>query len=249
MASLPAPPCRTCGHDSTDHSALAGCTAKDMNVREWCQCSAYVPPSTVPPTPKAVTFGGASPSGKLSTGSTIPSRKTDPPTSAKATPPPVKAGTQRAKMLAGFAAHGAEGATDEEAATAALVSLSSEFAKRSSELRQAGLVEVLETFDHSPCGGPVTRKGAAGHDRIVSVITDQGREVLASLGQPTPPKPEKRRQITLAVAEMEALVRLTNLASRYADTPTAGLDARQADVALVCAALTARDDKPARRGA
>lgn len=98
----------------------------------------------------------------------IPSRTTDPETShAAAKQIVVKAGTQRWHLLAAFAAHDHEyGLTDEEAAQASSgVSLFSEYAKRCSELREAGLIE--------PTGD--TRPGSAGPQRIVSRITANGR--------------------------------------------------------------------------
>lgn len=115
-----------------------------------------------------------------STGTVIPSRSSDPDTSRRAEPTEVRAGTQRARLLAAFALEPAvDGLTDEEAADLADgVPYRSEFAKRCSELRAAGLIE--------PCvdGGtsmPVTRKGVAGHYRIVCQITDAGRATLAGL--------------------------------------------------------------------
>ena len=66
--------------------------------------------------------------------------------------------------------------TDEEAADLADgVPYRSEFAKRCSELRAAALVEVVEG---------VTRPGVAGHQRIVSRITEAGRATLATLPKP-----------------------------------------------------------------
>lgn len=108
------------------------------------------------------------------TGAVIPSRSTDPDTSRKAEPTPVKAGTQRAHLLAAFGLEAAaDGLTDEEAAdlTQGAVPYRSEFAKRCSELRAAGL--IAETGD--------TRPGVAGHQRIVSAITDAGRATLVGL--------------------------------------------------------------------
>lgn len=101
---------------------------------------------------------------------TIPARSTDPGTSHAATEEiKVRAGTQRARLLAEFAtAHraGENGLTDEQAMECAIgVSPLSEYAKRCSELREAGFIE--------PTGE--TRRGASGMERIVSRITDKGR--------------------------------------------------------------------------
>lgn len=98
---------------------------------------------------------------------TIPARSTDPDTSHRATEEiKVRAGTQRAKLLQAFALTPDFGLTDEEAAlTADGVPLRSEYAKRCSELREAGLIE--------PTGE--TRKGGSGQDRMVSWITAKGR--------------------------------------------------------------------------
>lgn len=106
-------------------------------------------------------------------GRTIPARTTDPSTSHAATLTPIKARTQRAKLLESFGLlSAAEGITDEEAMEKATgVSPLSEYAKRCSELREAGLIETT---------GAV-RKGGTGKDRIVSKITDEGHRVLSSL--------------------------------------------------------------------
>lgn len=105
----------------------------------------------------------------------IPSRTTDPATShAAARTITVKAGTQRAKLLKAFMLFDVFGGTDEQAMIACQsygVSPSSEYSKRCSELREAGLIE--------PTGE--TRTGASGHQRIVSRITEAGRKVVQSL--------------------------------------------------------------------
>lgn len=98
-------------------------------------------------------------------------RNTDPDTShAAAAEIKVKAGSQRARLLAAFAGFGQwriEGLTDEEAMRIAQgVSPTSEYSKRCSELREGGFIE--------PTGE--TRPGAAGPQRIVSRITDKGRQ-------------------------------------------------------------------------
>lgn len=109
-------------------------------------------------------------------GRTIPSRRLDPATSHAAEPVTIKAGTQRARLLAAFATDAAtDGLTDEEAADLADgVPYRSEFAKRCSELRDGGHI--------APTGA--TRTGVAGHQRIVSRITDAGRTALAALPKP-----------------------------------------------------------------
>lgn len=105
----------------------------------------------------------------------IPSRSSDPGTSKAAEPLSVKAGTQRARLLAAFGTPAAvDGLTDEEAADLAVgVPYRSEFAKRCSELRAAGLLEVVPD---------VTRRGVSGQRRLVSRITDAGRAALAHNG-------------------------------------------------------------------
>lgn len=212
-----------CDHTHDLHSPLAGCTG--MNGPSYCPCSAYV--GKPPPT-----------------GTTIPARNTDPATSKRATPPPIKAGTQRAKMLSGFGALGPDGGMSETAAEAAGVPLASEYAKRTSELSQAGLVRDTGQ----------TAVGASGQERIIWQITQEGRDVLSALGAPIPPAPEKRRQITLTVPEAEALQRLTTKAAwgmrrSFNGGSDTEVPVRSDDLSFVCAALAARDDKPARRGA
>jgi hypothetical protein len=114
---------------------------------------------------------------EVSTGRTIPARRTDPGTSKQATDSiKDRAGSQRARLLAAFARnatdHVVDGLTDEQAARVAEdVSLSSEYAKRCSELREAGLIE--------PTGE--TRPGASGAARIVSRITPAGSKVLTGI--------------------------------------------------------------------
>lgn len=109
-------------------------------------------------------------------GRVIPARRTDPATSKSAAAAiVVRAGTQRARLLAAFARDDVldqDGATDEQAARLADgVSMSSEYAKRCSELREAGLIE--------PTGA--TRPGVSGPERIVSRITSEGSKVLTSM--------------------------------------------------------------------
>lgn len=107
----------------------------------------------------------------------MPSRRTDPGTSHAAEPRGarrVTATNQRGRLLAAFHHVGPAGCTDEAAATLAGIPLTSEYAKRCSELRDAGYVET--TGD--------TRPGAAGVDRIVSRVTHAGAVALASAGIP-----------------------------------------------------------------
>lgn len=105
------------------------------------------------------------------------SRRSDPHTShLAATAISIKAGSQRARLLIAFVEHAPNGLTDEEAATAAGISLVSEYATRCSELRNAGLIDVCVTDN-----GPVTRIGSSGMARIVSAITDDGLTAAARL--------------------------------------------------------------------
>lgn len=149
-------PCANCGHRDM-HGEVAGCIAlASTNPERWCDCTEYVDPQ-----PAQVAR-------------TIPARRSDPGTShGAAAAVTVKANNQRGILLAAFGATAdPEGLTDEQAMEASVgVSPTSEYAKRCSELRDAGLIQ--ET------GG--TRMGNAGRPRIVSAITDAGRQVLASL--------------------------------------------------------------------
>lgn len=102
----------------------------------------------------------------------IPSRKSDPDTSHTAARNiVVKAGTQRAYLLQAFdraRLDGKDGLTDEHAMmwTNGLAHPHSEYSKRCSELREAGLIE--------PTGE--TRNGSSGQARMVSRITERGRQ-------------------------------------------------------------------------
>lgn len=96
----------------------------------------------------------------------IPSRATDPETSHAAVPRNITAKNARGRLLCAY--WRSVDATDEEAAEWAGISLASEYAKRCSELRDAGYIE--------PTG--VTRSGASGHQRIVCQITVAGRVAL-----------------------------------------------------------------------
>lgn len=111
---------------------------------------------------------------ELDVAHTIPARSSDPETSHAATAAiTVRANTQRAYLLAAFVHYDHDlGLTDEEACHRAPdVSLGSEYAKRCSELREAGLI--------APTGA--VRRGASGMARIVSRVTPAGRRVLAAL--------------------------------------------------------------------
>jgi hypothetical protein len=96
----------------------------------------------------------------------IPARATDPETSQAATPRRVDAKNARGQLLDAYSRM--TDATDEEAAERAGLSLRSEYAKRCSELREAGYIE--------PTGG--TRLGSSGHRRIVCRITLAGQVAL-----------------------------------------------------------------------
>lgn len=108
----------------------------------------------------------------------IPSRTTDPDTSRRTEPRPVTANNARGKLLAAFHRAGPGGCTDETAARGAGVSLSSEYAKRCSELRDARLIEVTGDTRVSP---------SSGKQRIVSRITHAGVLALAAAGVPDVP--------------------------------------------------------------
>lgn len=101
-------------------------------------------------------------------------RRTDPHTSQLAADTiKIKAGSQRARLLIAFADHAPAGLTDEEAALAAGIPLTSEYATRCSELRNAALIG--QCFEHTDTGPtPATRISSSGLARIVSAITDDG---------------------------------------------------------------------------
>jgi hypothetical protein len=146
-------PCATCNHRDM-HGEVSGCVHVEGTA--WCDCTEYTAPST---------------------GRVIPSRRTDPETSHQAAASVVvTARNQRGRLLAAHATASQyvsyDGLTDEEAMENAQgVAPTSEFAKRCSELRDAGLIV--------PTGA--TRKGGAGIPRIVSKITDQGLKVARNL--------------------------------------------------------------------
>lgn len=103
-------------------------------------------------------------------------RTSDPETSHRAAAAiKLRAGTQRTILLQSFAldwSAGGNGLTDEEAMERTEgVSASSEYAKRCSELREAGWI--------APTGAH--RKGNSGADRIVSQLTELGRAALSQV--------------------------------------------------------------------
>ena len=76
-----------------------------------------------------------------------------------------RAGSQKARLLAAFKQSYPNPLTDEEAALMAGISLSSEYSKRCGELRQDRAIVVVR----SPDGEPMTKAGASGVQRILSV--------------------------------------------------------------------------------
>jgi hypothetical protein len=78
----------------------------------------------------------------------------------------VRTGSQRRKLLDAFKEAGDAGLTHEQAATAAGISLSSEYSTRCSELSNAKYLEATGE----------KRVGLRGLDRAVFRITDAGRE-------------------------------------------------------------------------
>ena len=76
-----------------------------------------------------------------------------------------RAGSQKARLLQAFKDAHPEPLTDEEAASRAGISLNSEYSKRCGELRQDRAIVVVR----SPEGEPMTRAGASGVQRILSV--------------------------------------------------------------------------------
>jgi len=90
-------------------------------------------------------------------------RRNDQPTSiAAARDVAYRSGSQKALLLEAFRAAFPDNMTDEEAATAAGISLTSEYSKRCGELRQDGKIRQISG---------VTRAGAAGIHRLVSVYS------------------------------------------------------------------------------
>lgn len=75
--------------------------------------------------------------------------------------------SQQFKLLREFCIAGDTGLTDEEAADAAQVPTLSCYWRRCTDLRQLGLIEATDQ----------RRKGEAGVPRIVSVVTEKGKEV------------------------------------------------------------------------
>lgn len=100
-------------------------------------------------------------------------RTTDPRTSDGTRTYSLKAGTQRAKLLATFGRWPDDGLTDEQAMERTEgVGPFSEYATRCSELRNAGW--ITDTGKD--------RKGNSGTPRIVSRITEAGKAELRRLG-------------------------------------------------------------------
>lgn len=101
-------------------------------------------------------------------------RTTDPRTShGHWNPDTMRPGTQAHRLLQTFGRYPDDGLTDEQAMERSEgVSPLSEYAKRCSDLRTAGLIHDTGR----------DRKGGSGLDRIVSEITDKGRAVLERLG-------------------------------------------------------------------
>lgn len=89
----------------------------------------------------------------------------------------VTADSQRGRLLLEYWEASTAGLTDEEAATAARIPDRSCWWKRSSELRQAGLIQPMEDDD----GSILTRTGQAGMPRVVCVITPEGEAMAAGL--------------------------------------------------------------------
>lgn len=104
-------------------------------------------------------------------------RSTDPDTSRQgAASVAYRAGSQKHRLLDAY--YSLPDATDEEAAKAAGLNLRSCFWKRSSELREDGLIEPVLVG-----GEPLTRRGDAGVERIVCRISRAGIETVKRLGE------------------------------------------------------------------
>jgi hypothetical protein len=99
-------------------------------------------------------------------------RTTDPRTSHQWNGEKMRPGTQAHRLLQTFGRWPDDGLTDEQAMEKSDgVSPLSEYAKRCSDLRSAGLIRDTGR----------DRKGGSGLDRIVSEITEKGKAVLARL--------------------------------------------------------------------
>lgn len=90
---------------------------------------------------------------------------------AGATDIAMRAYSQQFKLLREFCLAGIDGLTDEEAAYMATLPRTSCWWKRCGELRQMGLIEAT----------PARRKGEAGVERIVSVVTGKGMVVYQTV--------------------------------------------------------------------
>lgn len=91
-------------------------------------------------------------------------RHSDPPTShTAAATVAYRAGSAKALLMTAYQSH-PDGLTDEEAATIAGIPLTSEYAKRCSELRDD--MRIVPRINPAT-GQPLTRPGRAGVDRMV----------------------------------------------------------------------------------
>lgn len=201
-----------CHHPESAHTKLVGCThPADETQTSVCRCEHFKPAAEE----------------ETGTGRTIPARNTDPETSHKATKAiHIRAGNQRTLLLRAFDA--LEDATDEEAMEHAEgVSASSEYAKRCSELRQAGYIEA--TGDE--------RTGGSGQSRIVCRITTKGEQAIAALGGGITVKTNRRRVSRLSKDDEALVQKLAHLveypnASNANDTPAVKLQLNTAQELL-----------------
>lgn len=104
-------------------------------------------------------------------------RRSDPATSHTAASL-VRPGSARARLLEAHYGHPA-GMTDEEAAQAAGLSMSSEYATRCSELMRAGYLRDTNE----------ARTGSSGMARVVREITPYGMAVYRGYDRPEPVRP------------------------------------------------------------
>lgn len=154
--------CSTCkgmrkvGHEEKDHApALFG---SDAPIAEGA-----IPKTTVSVDEFAEGFD-------LSPGR---ARRRDYPTSnAGASDVSYRAGSQKARLLAAYQDAGSVGLTDEEACTAARISLLSCYWKRCNELRQAGVITATGE----------QRRGRAGVERMVCRISGT-RSLTEAVGE------------------------------------------------------------------
>jgi hypothetical protein len=90
----------------------------------------------------------------------------------------INPGSQKARLLAQYALAGEAGLTDNEAAVAAGIPMTSMYWARCRELRQNGLITPMVAGDEDV---PVSRIGSSGTSRVVCVVTPEGLAVAASL--------------------------------------------------------------------